>query len=84
MCELLSNNSLFVYQFYEDKSLALQTVNYYTARADLFYKKKICFIISYLNIILGTQAKVDYKGQNKLMFYHFLNCHQAVNIYRSS
>ena len=51
MCELLSNNSLFVCQLYEDKSLALcaqdlifftdlQTVNYYTtihcARADLF------------------------------------------------
>ena len=42
VCELLSNNSLFVGQFYEDKSLALrardliffttdlQTVNYYT------------------------------------------------------
>ena len=51
VCELLCNNSLFVGQLYEDKSLALhardliffttdlQTVNYYTtARADLFLK----------------------------------------------
>ena len=53
MRELLSNNSLFVGQLYEDKSLALrardliffitdlQTVNYYskfTAGADLFLK----------------------------------------------
>ena len=48
MSEVLSNNSLFVYQLYEDKSLVLgarcliffttdlQTVNCYTARADLF------------------------------------------------
>ena len=54
VCELLSNNSLFVGQLYEDKSLTLracdlsffktdlQTVNYYTtihARADLFFNQ---------------------------------------------
>ena len=54
MRELLSNNSLFVGQLYEDKSLALrardliffttdlQTVNYYTlitARAELFLNR---------------------------------------------
>ena len=53
VCELLCNNSLFVGQLSEDKSLALrardliffttdlQTVNYYTkftSRADLFIK----------------------------------------------
>ena len=51
MHEMLSNNSLFVGQLYEDKSLTLcardliffttdlQTVNYYTTtRADLFLK----------------------------------------------
>ena len=54
MHELLSNNSLFVGQLYEDKSLALrardliffttdlQTVNYYsTAGADLFLKYRL-------------------------------------------
>ena len=61
MRELLCNNSLFVGQLYEDKSLALrardliffttdlQTMNYYTkisARADLFLKHKASIFIS--------------------------------------
>ena len=56
MRELLSNNSLFVGQLYEDKSLALraldfiffttdlQTVNYtqqFTSSADLFFNFKV-------------------------------------------
>ena len=56
VCDLLSYNSQFVGQLKEDKSLVLrthdliffttdlQTVNYYTTRADLFLKQVVCVV----------------------------------------
>ena len=61
MCKLLSNNSLFVGQLYEDKSLALlardlislqltskqRTITQqFTARADLFLKRNLALKFS--------------------------------------
>ena len=39
-------------------------------------------LVAFIEIVL--KAGVGYKRQNKLLFSHFLNCHQAVNIYRRS
>ena len=40
--------------------------------------------IENVNIYFWLKAEVDYIRRNKLLFYQFLNCHQAVNIYSSS
>ena len=75
MCDLLSNNSLFVGKLYEDKSLSLrardliffttdlQLVNYYSTIHDLFLKQMTIFTAK-----LSTGSTQEY-GQIWLKIY---------------
>ena len=50
MCELLSNNSLFVVQLYEDKSLTLRACDLIFFTTDLQTVNQTCLLLPFLRI----------------------------------
>ena len=92
MCELLSNNSLFVSQLYEDKSLALGArdliffrtdqqrviAQQFTARADLFLK----YIISNMfHLKFSAIEYFDIHMTISLLYYSLLFTYRSLSFY---
>ena len=81
MCELLSNNSLFVSQFNEDKSLALHTRDlmfFTTTNGELLLNNSLLELIYFLNMVslsLLADRTVDAKMFERLRL--FISNYQA-------